>query len=98
MLRIRLRNDFQEIMPQSIKGSVKVFVQYYPFKSNGIFIEGAFVRHFNVFNRFSVYRYSFAEFNPGYTIMIGKNRNIALDIKVPIFYYKKDFFIMVLQS
>jgi len=67
-------------------------LRYYPFKSNGFFVEGGFRNEFNFdfnddddndFDNLDVDFYHV--FNPGYSFMIGKNKNVGFDVKLPFF-------------
>jgi len=64
---------------------LSVFVNYHPFKSNGIFLEGEFTRKFAKFENSIRSISTSLSVNPGYTFMIGKNRRMALDLKTKIY-------------
>jgi len=75
---------------QSIGGSI--FVRYYPFKRNGFFVEGEYIQELNFSantnNPKHVQKFAL---NPGYTFMIGKNKNIALDLKMNLTYQPNEY-------
>ncbi len=93
-LRMRYSGGSRETMDfRAPSVNTKIVVQYYPFKSNGIFIEYALVRNF-YFTRGRIIQNMHAEISPGYTFMVGKNKNIAVDLKVNILYKNGTFFLM----
>lgn len=59
---------------------VGVSLRYSPFKSNGFFIEGQY-KHLFYLNP-DIRNFGRIGFSPGYTLMVGKKRNIALDMKL----------------
>lgn len=66
--------------------NTSVYVQYYPFKSNGLFVEGELTSYLNGLGvRGPIRPYHQLSLNPGYTIMVGKNKRIALELKPKFF-------------
>jgi len=78
----QLRTDLSELDSWFRENyNTSIYLMYYPFKSNGIFLEGELQVSAYTINNDGI-RFDRTSFiNPGYTIMIGKQNQIALDIK-----------------
>lgn len=79
------RNEFGQPSfnnAQTLGGSV--FARYYLFKNNGFFIEGEYINEVNFLPNTRSQHVQKVGFNPGYTFIVGKNKNIALDLKLNI--------------
>lgn len=84
-LHLNYRSDEENIgVLQSLGASVKV--RYYPFKSNGFFVEGEYGNQVRFFPNTRPQRTHKVALSPGYTFMVGKNRNLALDLKMSSIY------------
>lgn len=78
-------NGVQKRNVVSQRYNASIYVQYYPFKSIGLFLEGEFTGNFNDLQNFAN-SYLQVNLNPGYTIMIGKKKQTALELKAKIYY------------
>lgn len=65
---------------QTIGGSV--FARYYVFKNKGFFLEGEYINEVNFLPNTRAQHVQKIGFSPGYTFIIGKKKNIALDLKM----------------
>jgi len=74
---------------QSVSGSV--YTRYYPFKTNGFFVEGEYIHELNFLRNTRTQHVQKFGINPGYSFMVGKNKNIALDLKMNITYQPNQF-------
>lgn len=68
--------------------NVSVFARYYPFSKKGYFIEGDYILERNFLLSEYVQKVGV---NPGYSFVIGRNRNFALDLKMNINYKGRQF-------
>ncbi len=79
----RVSEEF--VTTKAARFGASFLLQYYPFKKNGFYIETEFknelrISHVAIDTQFDI------GFHPGYTFVVGKNRNIGLDIKMNMFH------------
>lgn len=69
---------------QSLSASISA--RYYPLRNKGFFIEGEYIREVNFLPNTRNQHVQKFGLSPGYTFIVGKNKNIALDLKMNITY------------
>lgn len=78
------RVNGENVNNKSLRVGASFLLQYYPFKKNGFYIETEFKNESN-FLVDGIDQNFRLGFHPGYTFVVGKNRNVGLDIKMTMF-------------
>lgn len=78
------RVDGENVNTKALSIGASVLLQYYPFRKNGFYFETEFKNESNILHE-GIDKNFRLGFHPGYTFVIGKNRNIGLDVKMTMF-------------
>lgn len=81
---VNQRIDGEDVNTKALRVGASVLLQYYPFRKNGFYIETEFRNESNLLKD-GIDKNFRLGFHPGYTFIVGKNKNIGLDIKMNMF-------------